>query len=342
MKISELTTKSFLVNDDETGANSYMLINAPETVASEEDQNVTYTETVTHKVTLQEFGKMLVNTQKLVRYDTTNGNILNTYDKGTSSYTDALVGQFITATDRTTLDHIHTDFTDTNYPETNPTTTSWDAYYVKKVTNTDGTIATEHAQFAPSITWATAVAGTNDAKPTIGISVGGNNSTTVTPNVATTDVYGITKLSNTAGADTTVAATPTGVQNAINNLTGNLNSTSPAASKTLTAFSQTNGIVSATFGDIAIANTQVSGLGTASTASTASSIAAGSTSTDLPTSAAVASFVEGKNYLTSFTETDPTVPSWIKELSAPTTAGTYNLKVTITNGTPSYTWEAVT
>ncbi len=47
------------------------------------------------------------------------------------------------------------------------------------------------------------------------------------------------------------------------------------------------------------------------------SISAASTSTSLPTSAAVASFVEGKGYLTSYTETDPTVPSWAKASSKP-------------------------
>jgi hypothetical protein len=54
------------------------------------------------------------------------------------------------------------------------------------------------------------------------------------------------------------------VKSAIDALDGGTIGT-PGASKTLTALSQTNGNISATFGDIAIANTQVSGLGTAST-----------------------------------------------------------------------------
>lgn len=49
-----------------------------------------------------------------------------------------------------------------------------------------------------------------------------------------------------------------------------------------------------------------------------STISASSTSTNLPTSAAVRSFVEGKGYLTSYTETDPTVPAWAKAQSKPT------------------------
>lgn len=54
------------------------------------------------------------------------------------------------------------------------------------------------------------------------------------------------------------------VKSAIDALDGGTIGT-PSASKTLTALSQTNGNISATFGDISIANTQVSGLGTAST-----------------------------------------------------------------------------
>ena len=53
------------------------------------------------------------------------------------------------------------------------------------------------------------------------------------------------------------------VKSAIDALDGGTIGT-PSASKTLTALSQTNGNISATFADIAIANTQVSGLGTAS------------------------------------------------------------------------------
>ena len=59
-------------------------------------------------------------------------------------------------------------------------------------------------------------------------------------------------------------ATSTDITNAINALDGGTIGT-PSASKTVTALSESNGNISATFGDIAIANTQVSGLGTAST-----------------------------------------------------------------------------
>lgn len=39
---------------------------------------------------------------------------------------------------------------------------------------------------------------------------------------------------------------------------------------------------------------------------------------EVPTSAAVKTFVENKGYLTSYTETDPTVPSWAKQSTKPT------------------------
>lgn len=64
----------------------------------------------------------------------------------------------------------------------------------------------------------------------------------------------------TPGSSSTDAQIPTAkaIWAAINALDANLNSTTPGAGKTLTAFSQTNGKVSATFGDISITKSQVS------------------------------------------------------------------------------------
>lgn len=67
----------------------------------------------------------------------------------------------------------------------------------------------------------------------------------------------------TYNSSTNKVATVSTVTNAIEALDGGTIGT-PSASKTLTALSQTNGNISATFSDISIANTQVSGLGTAS------------------------------------------------------------------------------
>lgn len=86
------------------------------------------------------------------------------------------------------------------------------------------------------------------------------------------------------------------VTKAIEALDGTVSGT-PGAAKTLTAFSETDGKVSATFGDISIKKSQVSDLGTIGAAAAKgvdTTIADGSTSANLPTSAAVASYVDGK------------------------------------------------
>lgn len=93
--------------------------------------------------------------------------------------------------------------------------------------------------------------------PTFKISVGGKSSSESSLSTATTGIYGVTKLSNTSSAsEEGLAATPKGVWTAINTLDGVITGT-PSASKTATAFSQTNGKVTATFEDIAIAASQV-------------------------------------------------------------------------------------
>ena len=69
---------------------------------------------------------------------------------------------------------------------------------------------------------------------------------------------------------------------------------SPGAGKTITAFNQVNGAVSATFENISITKSQVS---------------------DFPTN--VSDFENDVGYLTSYTETDPTVPAWAKASTKP-------------------------
>lgn len=121
-------------------------------------------------------------------------------------------------------------------------------------------------------------------------------------NVPWTDNNTTYTFDGTYDASTNKAATVSTVTNAINALDGNLNSTTPGAGKTLTSFSETNGVVNATFGNISITKSQVSDLGTIGTAAAKgvdTSIAAASTSTNLPTSKAVAAFVEGKGYKTT-------------------------------------------
>lgn len=94
--------------------------------------------------------------------------------------------------------------------------------------------------------------GITDAKIESGTITLGSNSIQI-PTI--TDTYSGTSSDGMSGK---------AVKSAIDALDGGTIGT-PSASKTLTALSQTNGNINATFADIAIANTQVSGLGTAST-----------------------------------------------------------------------------
>ena len=95
MRISELNNKSFL---GAAGAaeNSYIIINYQDTNT---DRPVTY------KATLNELGKMLINNLGVVRYETQDGNILATLQNANGAYERVVVGQYITAADRTKLDN---------------------------------------------------------------------------------------------------------------------------------------------------------------------------------------------------------------------------------------------
>ena len=84
-------------------------------------------------------------------------------------------------------------------------------------------------------------------------------------NVPWTDNNTTYTFDGTYNASTNKAATVSTVTNAIAALDGNLNSTTPGAGKTLTAFSETDGVVSATFGDISITKSQVSDFPTSMT-----------------------------------------------------------------------------
>ena len=66
-------------------------------------------------------------------------------------------------------------------------------------------------------------------------------------------------------SSTNKVATVSSVTKRIGDLDGNLNNTEPGSGKTLTAFSQTDGVVSATFGNISITESQISDFGTYST-----------------------------------------------------------------------------
>ena len=99
--------------------------------------------------------------------------------------------------------------------------------------------------------------------------IAGTGATTVTSdengNITIDSTNTTYTFDGTYDSSTNKAATVSTVTNAINALDGNLNSTTPGAGKTLTAFSQTNGKVSATFGNISITKSQISDFPTAMT-----------------------------------------------------------------------------
>lgn len=104
--------------------------------------------------------------------------------------------------------------------------------------------------------------GTSSAAPKIKTTVNGVSGSNITLTTATTDVYGVTKLSSTSSSsEEGLAATPKGVWAAINTL--DVSAIAGAASKTLTSISETNGKISATYSDIAIKSSQITDRGTA-------------------------------------------------------------------------------
>lgn len=98
--------------------------------------------------------------------------------------------------------------------------------FVSGVTQVSGQVRVAHRDFAPSVSivGATSEAGENNSdKPRISISIAGNPATSGDINTATTDVYGVTKLSNTIDANVTnLATTPKAVYDAIDTTIGAL------------------------------------------------------------------------------------------------------------------------
>ena len=129
--------------------------------------------------------------------------------------------------------------------------------FVSAVNETDGIVSVSRESFNPSVNVST---GTSEAGPAISVTVAGNTSAGTSIPAATTSVYGVTILDDNAYNSTTQASTtamtPKGVWAAINTLDSDLTG-SPAASKTFTAFAQTDGKVTGTLSDIAISTSQV-------------------------------------------------------------------------------------
>ena len=125
------------------------------------------------------------------------------------------------------------------------------------------TTAPKWVNISPSIS---ITAGTSSATPKINVTVLGRSGTAQSLTTASTSVYGATKLSSTSSStEQGLAATPKLVYDSIAALDGNLNNTTPGAGKTLTAFSQTDGKISATFSNISITKSQISDFPTSMT-----------------------------------------------------------------------------
>ena len=284
MKISELESKLGISSDKIEYAT--MILNAADTPASAP---------TTYKIDLSCLAHTFINGLNLVMYDNTN-NAKNLYagtlNTSTGYLTKTNIGQYINSTDRTVLDSAVTDMaydttnkkiTQTKYNNSttdvvttdqiltdmdlNVTDTADSTKYVSGVSETKGKITVSRTTFSPSITWTNAVAGTNDAKPTINISVAGNAATAQTPNEASTTVYGITKLSNDINSTSEVlAATPKAVKDAIESL--DITQITNTAGKTVATIDEADGKVSATFQDISILSSQISDKGTAGNVAT--------------------------------------------------------------------------
>lgn len=129
--------------------------------------------------------------------------------------------------------------------------------FVSAVNETDGIVSVSRESFNPSVNVST---GTSEIGPAISVTVAGNTSAGTSIPAATTSVYGVTILDdnayNSATQASATAMTPKGVWAAINTLDSDLTG-SPAASKTFTAFAQTDGKVTGTLSDIAISASQV-------------------------------------------------------------------------------------
>lgn len=126
------------------------------------------------------------------------------------------------------------------------------------------------------------------------ILIGGVDTNTEYSEISSTEVAA-SAFTDTTGKIISPKILGTAIDNKINNLDVS-NIAGFGTGKTLKTLTETNGKIAATFQDISITKSQVSDLGTIGQAAAKdvdTTIAAGSTSTNLPTSAAVADFVEG-------------------------------------------------
>lgn len=132
--------------------------------------------------------------------------------------------------------------------------TAVDGEFVNKVSESNGKISVTRTAFVPSVT---INAGTDSDAPSINITINGKSATAQSITKATTNVFGVTKLtSDFSSTSTDLAVNGTAVNAALNTLTvtgvANID-----ASKTIKSWSETNGKVAIETQDIVISNANV-------------------------------------------------------------------------------------
>lgn len=136
--------------------------------------------------------------------------------------------------------------------------------YIAAISQADGKISATAIDVATTYssagTTAISGAGVTAALGTLNVnSVGGDTSYISAISESNGKISATSKsIQSTYSSTGTLAINGKGVAAALGTLDSNLNNTTPGAGKTLTAFSQTNGKVSATFGDISITASQAS------------------------------------------------------------------------------------
>lgn len=274
MKISQLNRKTFLSQDVESADNSDLVLNYAKTNV---DPDVT-----TYRVTIAELGRNLIEHLHLVQYerDTENDTVkLKTLGTGTSAYEDVQLNEI-----QNTLNEADSAADSTKF--------------VKQVTQTNGKIAVVHDTFSPVMTWNNAT--TTNVKPTLQITVAGNTAAAVTPNEATTTLYGITTLSSTPSASVeNVAATPKGVQEAINLLDV---SDTTDSTKYVSGVSETDGKITVSRADFSPSLTLTEG--TSETAPKVKVTVAGNTSADITLTKATTSVFGATRLSNAINSTD--------------------------------------
>ena len=145
-----------------------------------------------------------------------------------------------------------------------------------------------------------------------------------------TDFPTIPTITDTYSSTSSNGMSGKAVNSALQTLDGTVSGTA-GSGKTLTAFSQTDGKVSATFGNISITKSQVSDFPTiptvnnatltiqknGTTVKTFTANASSNVTANITVPTDTGDLTNGAGYITGYTETDPTVPSWAKASSKP-------------------------